>query len=144
MSAQPYHFLLVEDNPGDALLTKEALIAGNIDHVLDVATDGVEALTYLHREGAYVNAARPDLVLLDLNLPGLDGREVLASLKSDPNLRRIPVVVLSSSKAEKDILRSYDLHANCYVVKPPNLQAFFDAIRQIQTFWCTVSELPSV
>lgn len=138
----PIEILLVEDNPGDARLTiesfKEHKITNHITHV----TDGVEALNFLRREGDYSDASRPDLVLLDLNLPRMDGRQVLAEIKSDPVLRRIPVVVLTSSEAEEDILKSYDLHANCYVTKPVDLDQFFEVIQSIESFWCTVVAIP--
>jgi two-component system, chemotaxis family, response regulator Rcp1 len=134
--------LLVEDNPGDVRLTIEALKEGKVRNHLSVARDGVEALAFLRREGPHANAARPDLILLDLNLPKKDGREVLAEIKEDSRLRRIPVVVLTTSKAEEDILRTYDLHANCYITKPVDLEQFFSVVRSIDDFWLSVVRLP--
>src|SRR5918992_2845526 len=127
--------LLVEDNPGDVRLTKEALKEGKLLNQLTVVGDGVEALSFLRKEGKYADAIKPELILLDLNLPKKDGREVLAEIKADPNLRRIPVVVLTTSGAEQDILESYNLHANCYVKKPVDLDAFIDVVRSIDSFW---------
>ena len=138
----PVDILLVEDNPGDVRLTQEALREGKIRNRLMVARDGVEALAMLRREGPHTNAPRPDLILLDLNLPRKDGREVLADIKVDENLRRIPVVVLTTSKAEEDILKTYDLHANCYITKPVDLEQFIDVIKSIDDFWLTVVRLP--
>ena|SRR5258708_29172382 len=143
MSTKAFQILLVEDNPGDIRLTKEAFKTSKIQHKLDTVENGTEALNYLHRVGPYANATRPDLVLLDLNLPGKDGREVLVDIKADKTLRRIPVIILTSSRAQEDISHSYDLQANCYITKPASLQAFMDAIRQIETFWFTVARLPS-
>jgi CheY-like chemotaxis protein len=140
---RPIEILLVEDNPGDVRLTIEALKEGKVRNVLNVARDGVEAVAYLRREGPYANATRPDLILLDLNLPRKDGREVLAEIKEDATLRRIPVVVLTTSKAEEDILRTYDLHANCYITKPVDLEQFIQVVRSIDDFWLTVVRLPS-
>jgi CheY-like chemotaxis protein len=134
--------LLVEDNPADVRLTQEAFCEGKILNNLIVAKDGVEALEFLHRRGKYAGAARPDLILLDLNLPRKDGREVLAEIKSDPALRRIPVVVLTTSRAEMDIVKSYNLHANCYVVKPVDLDQFCGVIKSIDNFWLTAVTLP--
>jgi two-component system, chemotaxis family, response regulator Rcp1 len=141
--ARPIEILLVEDNPGDVRLTKEALREGKVANNLSVAVDGVEALAFLRREGPHANAARPDLVLLDLNLPRKDGREVLAEIKQDVDLRRIPVVVLTTSKAEEDILKTYDLHANCYIAKPVDLEQFIRVVKSIDDFWLTVVRLPS-
>jgi two-component system, chemotaxis family, response regulator Rcp1 len=138
----PVDILLVEDNPGDVRLTQEALREGKIRNRLMVAKDGVEAIAMLRREGAHANVPRPDLILLDLNLPRKDGREVLADIKADESLRRIPVVVLTTSKAEEDILRTYDLHANCYITKPVDLEQFIDVIKSIDDFWLTVVRLP--
>jgi len=138
----PVDILLVEDNPGDVRLTQEALREGKIRNRLTVAKDGVEALAMLRREGPHGNVPRPDLILLDLNLPRKDGREVLAEIKADESLRRIPVVVLTTSKAEEDILRTYDLHANCYITKPVDLEQFIDVIKSIDDFWLTVVRLP--
>jgi chemotaxis family two-component system response regulator Rcp1 len=134
--------LLVEDNPGDVLLTREALREGKVRNNLSVVDDGVKALAYLRREGEYANATRPDLVLLDLNLPRMSGREVLEQIKADPQLRNIPVVILTSSQAEQDILRAYDLHANCYVTKPVDLDQFISVVRSIEDFWLTIVRLP--
>lgn len=134
--------LLVEDNPADVELTRENLEACKLLHELTVVTDGVEALAYLRREGKYADTARPDLILLDLNLPRMDGRELLAKIKTEPVLRRIPVVVLTSSTAERDIVASYDLHASAYVVKPVDLSGFADIVRAIEGFWFSVVRFP--
>lgn len=134
--------LLVEDDDGDVLMTREAFEHHKIRNKLHVVQDGEEALQFLHREGPYANAPRPGLILLDLNLPRRDGREVLAELKADPELRVIPVVVLTTSEAEEDILRSYSLHANAYVSKPVDFDRFIDVIRQIDDFFVTVVKLP--
>ena len=142
LNVRPVEILLVEDNPGDARLTAEALREGKLAVHLSVTPNGVDALAFLRREGAYAAAPRPDLVLLDLNLPRKDGREVLAEIKSDPALRSIPVVVLTTSKAEEDILRSYDLHANAYVTKPVDFNRFIEVVRQIDEFFVTVVKLP--
>ncbi|WNG14155.1 response regulator [Cystobacter fuscus] len=139
---RPIEILLVEDNPGDVRLTIEALKEGKVSNRLSVARDGVEALAFLRREGAHASAPRPDLILLDLNLPRRDGREVLAEIKADAKLRRIPVVVLTTSKAEEDILRTYDLHANCYINKPVDLDQFISVVRSIDDFWLSVVRLP--
>jgi two-component system, chemotaxis family, response regulator Rcp1 len=141
---RPIEILLVEDNPGDVRLTIEALKEGKVSNRLSVARDGVEALSFLRRQGPHANAARPDLILLDLNLPKKDGREVLAEIKEDSRLRRIPVVVLTTSKAEEDILRTYDLHANCYITKPVDLEQFISVVRSIDDFWLSVVRLPSM
>lgn len=135
--------LLVEDNPGDVRLTKEALREGKVRNNLYVVEDGVEAMAFLRRQGKYENAVRPDLVLLDLNLPRKDGREVLEEMKGDASLRNIPVVVLTSSQAEQDIVRAYDLHANCYVTKPVDLDQFITVVQSIESFWFTIVKLPS-
>ena len=135
--------LLVEDNPGDVRLTRESFKEGRLRNNMSVAEDGVEAMAFLHREGKYTNAPRPDLILLDLNLPKKDGREVLAEIKKDPELKRIPVVILTSSEAEKDIMKTYDLHANCYITKPVDLDQFIKAMRLIEDFWLTMVKLPS-
>lgn len=139
---RPIEILLVEDNPGDVRLTIEALKEGKVRNTLSVTKDGVEALAFLRREGPHAKAPRPDLILLDLNLPRKDGREVLAEIKEDPVLRRIPVVVLTTSKAEEDILRTYDLHANCYITKPVDLDQFISVVRSIDEFWLAVVRLP--
>jgi CheY-like chemotaxis protein len=134
--------LLVEDDPGDALMTQEAFEHHKIRNPLHVVRDGVEALRFLRREGEYTDAPRPGLILLDLNLPLMDGREVLAEVKSDEALRSIPVVVLTTSEAEEDILRSYSLHANAYVTKPVDFDRFIEVVRQIDDFFVTVVKLP--
>ncbi len=134
--------LLVEDNPGDVRLTKEAMKEGKMRNNLSVATDGVEAMAFLRREGEYKDAPRPDVVLLDLNLPKKDGRTVLAEIKADPDLRRIPVVVLTSSKSDEDIAQSYDSHANCYVTKPGDLEQFMEVVMSIEGFWVQIVKLP--
>jgi chemotaxis family two-component system response regulator Rcp1 len=140
---RPIEILLVEDNPGDVRLTVEALREGRVPNNLHVASDGVEALEFLRRAGQFANAPRPDMVLLDLNLPRKDGREVLAEIKADPDLRRIPIVVLTTSQAERDVLQSYNLHANCYITKPVDIDAFFATVRSIDSFWLAVVRLPS-
>ena len=134
--------LLVEDNPGDVRLTREALREGKILNELNVVGDGVEALAFLRREGRYAEAVRPDLILLDLNLPKKDGREVLQEIKEDGVLRKIPVVVLTTSAAERDILEAYDLHANCYITKPVDLEQFIKVVQLIEDFWLTIVKLP--
>jgi chemotaxis family two-component system response regulator Rcp1 len=141
-SYRPIELLLVEDNPGDVRLTQEALREGKVRNHLNVAVDGIEALAFLRREGQYANAPQPDLILLDLNLPKKSGREVLAEIKADPALRRIPVVILTVSKAEEDVLKSYNLHANCYVTKPVDLDQFLEVVKSIEDFWLTVVVLP--
>ncbi|MBX6771275.1 MAG: response regulator [Chloroflexi bacterium] len=140
---QPVEILLIEDNPGDVRLTIEALRDGKVRNHLNVVTDGVEALLYLRRQGRYAAAPRPDLILLDLNLPRKDGREVLAEIKADPHLRSIPVVILTTSQADQDILKSYELNANCYITKPVDLDQFIAVVRSIEDFWFTVVTLPS-
>ena len=139
---RPIEILLVEDNPGDARLTREALSEGKVHNNLHHARDGVEAIAFLRREGAFANAPTPDIILLDLNLPKKDGREVLSDLKADPRLRCIPVVVLTTSEAEQDILRSYELHANCYITKPVDLEKFIAIVRGIEDFWLAIVTLP--
>jgi two-component system, chemotaxis family, response regulator Rcp1 len=134
--------LLVEDNPGDVRLTREALKEGKILNELNVVEDGVEALAFLRREGRYAEAVRPDLILLDLNLPKKDGREVLQEIKGDGALKKIPVVVLTTSAAERDILKAYDLHANCYITKPVDLEQFIRVVQMIEDFWLTIVKLP--
>ncbi len=135
--------LLVEDNPGDVRLTMETLKEGRLTNNVSVAGDGVEAMAFLQREGKYADAPRPDFILLDLNLPKKDGREVLEEIKEDPELRRIPVVILSTSTAEHDILKTYDLHANCYINKPVDLDEFIKVVRLVEDFWFTIVKLPS-
>jgi CheY-like chemotaxis protein len=138
----PIEVLLVEDDPGDVLMTQEAFEEHKVRNNLAVVNDGVEAVAYLRREGRYADAPRPDLVLLDLNLPRRDGREVLAEIKNDPNLRQIPVVVLTTSQADEDIVRSYELHANAYVTKPVDFERFIEVVRQIDDFFVSVVKLP--
>jgi CheY-like chemotaxis protein len=138
-----FEILLVEDNPGDVELTREALLESKIHMDLSVVPDGVEALAFLRREGQYAHAPRPDLILLDLNLPKKDGRTVLGEIKQDRSLRNIPVVILTSSQAEQDIVRAYDLHANCYVTKPVDLDQFISIVQSIEQFWLTVVKLPT-
>ena len=133
---------LVEDNKADIRLIQEALKTSLLPHQVITVRDGVEAMNYLHQEGEYANAPRPDLILLDLNLPKKDGREVLAEIKSDPQLKRIPVVILTTSKNQDDIFHSYDLHANCYITKPRNLSQLFQIIQSIEDFWFSTATLP--
>jgi len=140
--ATPVEILLVEDNAGDVRLTKEALKEGKVYNNLHWAKDGVEALEFLRREGKHAKAPRPDIILLDLNLPKKDGREVLSEIKSDDQLKHIPVVILTTSKAEEDVLRSYKLHANCYITKPVDLGKFIVVVQSIDRFWLTVVTLP--
>lgn len=139
---RPAEVLLVEDSPGDVRLTREALKEGKVRNNLSVVSDGVEAMAFLRREGKYADAPRPDIVLLDLNMPRKDGREVLAEMKSDELLKRIPVVVLTTSEAEQDILRTYDLHANCYLTKPVDLEQFISIVKSVEDFWLTIVQLP--
>jgi len=134
--------LLVEDNPGDVRLTQEVLKDGRVRNNMSVVMDGVDAISFLQQTGEYADAPRPDIILLDLNLPKKDGREVLAEIKADPDLKNIPVVVLTTSSAEQDIFRSYDLHANCYITKPVDLDQFIKVIRSIEDFWLTIVKLP--
>ena len=139
---RPVEILLVEDNAGDIQLTREAFRENKLNNRLNVVRDGVEALAYLRGTDGHAARHIPDLILLDLNLPRKDGREVLAEIKQDPALKRIPVVVLTTSQAEEDILRSYDLHVNCYVTKPLGLDQFMQVVRSIETFWLSIVELP--
>lgn len=141
---RPINILLIEDNPGDVRLTQEAFREGKISVNLSVVMDGVEAINYLRKEEPYQNTVNPDLILLDLNLPKKDGREVLEEVKSDLLLKRIPVVVLTTSNSEQDIMRSYSLHANCYINKPVDFDQFFDVIKKIEDFWLTIAILPSM
>jgi CheY-like chemotaxis protein len=141
-SIDEIHVLLVEDDPGDVLMTQEAFEHHKLRNQLHVVPDGVEALAFLRREGEHADAPRPGLVLLDLNLPRKDGREVLQEVKADESLRSIPIVVLTTSQAEEDILRSYDLHANAYVAKPVDFERFIEVIRQIDDFFVSVVKLP--
>lgn len=136
------HVLLVEDDPGDVLITREAFADNKVRNHLSVVNDGVKALQFLRRQADYGDAPRPDLILLDLNLPRMDGHEVLAHIKSDADLQRIPVVVLTTSDAEEDVLRSYDLHANAYVTKPVDFERFLSVVRQVDDFFVTVVKLP--
>ena len=138
-----FNILLVEDNPGDSRLAKEALKESKLKNNLYVAEDGVEAMNFLYKTGKYSKMPRPDLVILDLNLPKKDGREVLAEIKNDDNLKRIPVVILTISKAEEDILKTYNLHANCYVTKPLDLDQFMKVVKSIEDFWLTIVKLPN-
>jgi two-component system, chemotaxis family, response regulator Rcp1 len=140
---RPIEILLVEDSPSDAALTVEALEAGKVVNRLSHVSDGVEAMAFLRRQGKYANAAKPDLIMLDLNLPKKDGREVLEELKGDPSLKTIPVVVLTTSRADKDVLRSYELHANCYITKPVEFSKFIDVVKSIEHFWLAVVTLPN-
>ena len=140
--ATPIEVLLVEDDPGDVLITREALVGSKLVHNLHVVDNGERAVDFLRRQGDYHDVPRPDLILLDLNLPRLDGREVLARIKADEALRQIPVVVLTTSDAEEDVLRSYDLHANAYVTKPVEFEAFIAVVRQIDDFFLSVVRLP--
>jgi two-component system, chemotaxis family, response regulator Rcp1 len=139
---RPVEILLVEDNPGDERLTREALKEGKVYSNLHWVKDGVEAMEFLRRQGKYSSVPRPDIILLDLNLPKKDGREVLQDIKNDPELKRIPVVVLPTSKAEEDVLRTYNLHANCFVTKPVDLEKFIVVVKSIDVFWLTVVTLP--
>jgi two-component system, chemotaxis family, response regulator Rcp1 len=136
--------LLVEDSPGDVRLTKEAFAAANVAVHLHVATDGVEAMAFLRREGVYASAPRPDLTLLDLNMPRMDGRQVLAEIKKDEKLKTLPIVILTTSDSEGDIAKSYQLHANCYLCKPVQLSAFESLVKSINDFWLTRAKLPQV
>ena len=139
----PVDILLVEDSPGDVRLAIEALRDGKVQNTLHVAEDGLEALAFLRQEGQYAGMRRPDLILLDLNLPKLDGRELLAVIKQDPDLKRIPVVVLTTSKAEEDVFKAYDLYANCYITKPVDLPQFVEIVKSVEDFWLTIVRLPS-
>src|SRR5688572_24756737 len=139
----PIEVLLVEDSPGDARLTREALRDANTSVHLHVVCDGVEAMEFLKQEGAHGNAPRPDLILLDLNLPRMDGREVLSQVKADPSLQTIPTIILTTSQSEADVVTSYQLHANCYLSKPVQLEAFESLVRSINDFWLTRVKLPA-
>ncbi len=142
MNLKPIEILLIEDNLGDVRLTREALKDGKVNNVLHVVRDGEAALDFLFRRGEFMNAVRPDLILLDLNLPKKDGREVLREIKNDEVLKTIPVIILTSSKADEDILRAYNHHANCYITKPVNLHQFIDVVKEIENFWVTIVKLP--
>jgi two-component system, chemotaxis family, response regulator Rcp1 len=139
---EPIEILMVDDSMGDVRLAQVALEEARVRNRLSVVNDGEQAMAFLRREDGYADAPRPDLVLLDLNMPRMDGREVLAQIKGDPDLRSIPVVVLTTSEAEADIVKAYDLHANAYITKPVDLEAFLDAVRVVEEFWLTVVRLP--
>ncbi len=139
---KPIEILLVEDNPGDVRLTQEALKEGKVLNKLHTVEDGIEALAFLNQEGKYADVPRPELILLDLNLPKKDGRDVLAEIKTNGDLKRIPVVVLTTSRSEQDILKSYDLNANCYITKPVDLDQFISVVRSINEFWLSIVKLP--
>jgi len=141
-NGRPIEILLIEDSPGDVRLTREALKEAKVLNRLSVATDGVEAMEFLRRRGRHADTPRPDLILLDLNLPRKDGREVLEEIKTDPSLKRIPVVVLTTSRAEEDVIRAYDLHANCYITKPVDFKQFIVVVQAIEDFWLTIVKLP--
>jgi two-component system, chemotaxis family, response regulator Rcp1 len=142
LNPKPVEILLVEDNPMDVIVTREALKEGKVCNNLSVVQDGEEAIAFLRRKGGHTNAPRPDMILLDLNLPKKDGREVLLEIKNDPALRDIPVIVLTTSKAEEDVLKSYQLHANCFITKPVDLDQFTAVIRSIEGFWFEIVKLP--
>jgi CheY-like chemotaxis protein len=142
-TGRPIEILLVEDNPGDVRLIAEALRDGKVKNKLHIAKDGMEATAFLHREGEYADALYPDLILLDLNLPKKDGPEVLAEIKEDPALKHIPVVILTSSQEGEDIVKAYNLHANCYVTKPIDLEQFIMVVKSISDFWLTIVKLPT-
>jgi CheY-like chemotaxis protein len=142
LETRPVDILLVEDNPGDVRLTKEALKDAKVLNEIYVARDGVEAMQFVHREGSFANAPMPDIILLDLNLPRKDGREVLAEIKKDPKLQHIPVVVLTTSKADEDIIKTYNLHANAYITKPVDLNRFVEIMHALEQFWFTIVKLP--
>jgi CheY-like chemotaxis protein len=142
INGRPVEILLVEDNLGDIRLTREALKEGKVRNNLHVSVDGVEALKFLKREGDYQDAPRPDLILLDLNMPRMDGRELLERIKRDDDLKRIPVVIMTTSEAEEDIVKSYNLHANCYITKPVGLDQFIQVVKMIEDFWVTIVKLP--
>jgi CheY-like chemotaxis protein len=140
---RPLSVLLVEDDPGDVLIAREAMAAGELSTTLEVVTDGVEAIAYLRRQNGFADARRPDLILLDLNLPRMSGHEVLAEVKNDPELRRIPVVVLTTSQAQEDVAKSYDLHASVHVSKPVDFDQFTGVVKQIDEFFGSVAQLPN-
>jgi chemotaxis family two-component system response regulator Rcp1 len=142
--SRPVNILLIEDNPGDVRLTQEAFKEGKLTIHLDIIMDGDEAIKFLKKQPPYTDVIVPDLILLDLNLPKRDGREVLKEIKTDPNLKRIPVVVLTTSNADQDILKSYNLHVNCYINKPVDFDKFFDIIQRIENFWLTTAVLPTM
>ncbi len=140
--AEPIHILIVEDNPGDARLAVEALAEGKVSNKISIVQDGVEAISFLRRENGYSDAPRPDLILLDLNLPKMNGKDVLAIIKEDSKLKRIPVVILTTSDADQDIFATYDLHANCYITKPVDFNQFINVIQSIEDFWLSIVKLP--
>ncbi len=142
-NSKPIDILLVEDSEGDVRLVREALKEGKLKNELFVARDGADAMDFLLKRGKHAGAVRPDLILLDLNLPKKDGREVLADIKENPDLKRIPVIILTTSSAETDILKTYNLHANCYIVKPLDLDRFIDVVRSVESFWLTIVKLPN-
>ncbi len=141
---RPVEILLVEDNPGDVRLAQEALRESKVNNIMNSVVDGVEALEYLNKRGKYSEATRPDLIILDLNLPKKDGREVLEEIKMDVNLKTIPVVILTTSKREEDILKTYQLHANCFITKPMDINQFIKVVQSIQDFWFTIVKLPTL
>jgi two-component system, chemotaxis family, response regulator Rcp1 len=141
---QPIEILLIEDNPGDARLTQEALLDGKVKNNLSIIFDGEEAMDFLYMRNNHKDAVRPDLIILDLNLPKKSGREILAEIKEDEVLKTIPVIVLTTSKAEEDIIKSYQLHANCYLVKPIDLNSFFEVVKTIEGFWLTMVKYPKL
>ena len=140
---RPVEILLVEDNPGDVRLTQEVFKEGKVRNNMSVVRNGEQAMAFLRRENHFADAERPDIILLDLNLPRKDGREVLAEIKADPDLKRIPVVILTTSQAESDLVQSYNLHANCYIVKPVDLENFIEVVKRIEGFWLQIVKLPS-
>jgi len=142
-SMRPIDILLVEDNPGDVDLAREALGMGKLHNTLHVVQDGVAAMEFLRKTGKYSNSPRPDLIILDLNLPKKDGRQVLAEIKDDDELKRIPVVILTTSRAEEDILKTYNLHANCYITKPIDMKQFLHVVQSIEEFWLSIVVLPN-
>lgn len=142
INAKPVEILLIEDNPLDVIMTREALEGGKVCNNLSVVEDGEQAMDFLHRKGTYADAPRPDLILLDLNLPRKDGREVLIEIKADPSLHHIPVIILTTSKAEEDVVKSYKLHANCFITKPVDLEQFTNVIKSIEDFWFEIVKLP--
>ena len=141
-NGKPIDILLVEDNPGDVRLTKEAFKEGKVRNNLHAVEDGMEAMAFLRKEGKYADVPRPDLILLDLNMPRKSGREVLAEVKSDEDLKSIPIVVLTTSKAEEDVLKSYNMHANCYITKPVDMDQFTKVVKTIEEFWFSIVRLP--
>lgn len=140
---KPVEILLVEDNPGDTRLAREALKESKLNNTMNSVVDGVEAMDYLHKRVKYTDVTRPDLIILDLNLPRKDGREVLGEIKTDVYLRTIPVVILTTSKSEEDILRAYELHANCFITKPMDMNQFIKVVQSITDFWFTIVKLPT-